>query len=91
MGHLIKPMGQLDQHFSVVQFFSDGHWSYVRRELPPEDAVHLAKRVTEGPLARTGDVARVIITDDSDFCVFEWQYGQGVTFPPTTQEMPMKR
>lgn len=27
-------------------------------------------------------VRRVIITDGDDFTVFEWKFGEGVTYPP---------
>jgi hypothetical protein len=28
-----------------------------------------------------GIIRRIIITDEDDFTVFEWRYGEGVTYP----------
>ena len=71
--------------FSVCQFFNDGSYEYVRRNVGAEEAVTAAKHYTENVAARMGMVARVIITDGGDYTVFEWKHGQGVTYP--TPEM----
>lgn len=68
--------------FNVVQFFPDGSHEYVSRNVGPEEAVTTAKSYTERPAAVLGVIARVIITDADDFCVFEWKRGEGVTYPP---------
>ena len=66
--------------FSVVQFFEDGSYEYVRRWVSAEEAVKAAKHYTTSVVARAGFVTKVMITDGGDFCCFEWQYGKGITF-----------
>ena len=68
--------------FNVVQFFDDGFHEYVRRGVDAKEAVEAAKFYTTNVVARLGlIVERVIITDGDDSCCFEWQRGEGVTFP----------
>jgi hypothetical protein len=71
-----------DREFSVCQFFADGSYEYVRRFVTAEEAVHAAKHYCTSVGARLGTTERVIITDGGDCCVFEWQHGKGVVFPP---------
>jgi hypothetical protein len=68
--------------FSVCQFFEDGSYEYVRRNVGPQEAVETAKRYSESVGAQIGTTRRVIITDADDFTNFEWKYGEGVTYPP---------
>jgi hypothetical protein len=68
--------------FSVVQFFEDETYEYVRRNVPAQEAVEAARHYCSSIGAQLGTTARVIITDSGDDTVFEWQYGKGVTFPP---------
>lgn len=67
--------------FSVYQFFPNGMCDCVAQNLDARTAVETAKSYTERPAVRIGVIARVIITDADDFCVFEWKNGEGVTFP----------
>lgn len=67
--------------FSVCQFFADDSYEYVRRFVPAEEAVSVAKHYTQSVGAQIGSTRRVIITDGGDHTVFEWKYGEGVTFP----------
>jgi hypothetical protein len=67
--------------FSVYQFFPDDTYEAVVRFVDPKTAVEKAKVLTETVGARIGTTRRVIITDGGDYCVFEWRYGEGVTFP----------
>lgn len=69
--------------FSVAQFFDGGAYEYVRQWIDAEEAVRLAREVTQRPGALIGAPARVIITDGGDETVFEWKFGQGVVFPPS--------
>lgn len=69
-------------HFSVVQFFDDDSYEYVRRYVGAEEAVKAAHHYTHNVATRLGLVARVIIEDGGGFTVFEWKRGEGVTFPP---------
>lgn len=68
--------------FSVYQFFADDSYECVRQNVEAEAAVLAAKHYCSSVGAQLGTTRRVIITDDGDCCVFEWQYGVGVTFPP---------
>jgi hypothetical protein len=68
--------------FRVVIYFPDGFWTEEGRDLSAEEAVKLAKRITQRPAVALGIIARVIITDPDDYCVFDWRNGQGVVFPP---------
>jgi hypothetical protein len=68
--------------FSVVQFFRDGSHEYVRRWITAGEAVHTARDYTRSVDTKCGFVAKVIITDGGDHTVFEWRYGEGITFAP---------
>lgn len=68
--------------FSVCQFFPDENYEYVRRFVSAEEAVEAAKHYCTSVGARMGTTTRVIITDGGDSCVFEWEFGKGITFPP---------
>ena len=68
--------------FSVVQFFDDDTHEYVRRRVDAQHAVETARHYCSSIGAKIGTTKRVIITDDGDDTVFEWQFGRGVTFPP---------
>ena len=66
--------------FSVCQFFEDGSYEYVRRNVDPKTAVEAAHHYCHSVGAQIGTTVRVIITDGGDCCNFEWQFGKGVTF-----------
>lgn len=70
-----------ENEFSVVQFFEDGSYEYVRRYVGAEEAVKTAQRYTDNVAVKLGITKRVIITDGGDCTVFEWKLGEGVTFP----------
>ena len=70
------------ERFRVVIFFPGETWHEEGSNLTAEEAVTLSKRITQRPAAALGIIARIIITDADDYCVFEWKHGQGVTFPP---------
>jgi len=74
-----------DREFSVVQFFPDGTYEYVRRFVTAEEAINVAKSYTTRPAAKIGVIQRVIITDGGDCTVFEWKYGEGIVFPTLEQ------
>ena len=67
--------------FSVCQFFVGGHYEYVRRFVPLEEAVTAVRHYTDNVAVKMGIVDRVIITDSGDCTVFEWKKGQGITWP----------
>lgn len=70
-----------EESFAVVLFFPDGSHVYERRNLDASAAVTLAKECSLRPAALAGLIPRIIITDDGDNTVFEWQAGKGVTWP----------
>jgi hypothetical protein len=72
----------LTEAFCVYQFIQGGLSERVREDVGPEEAVEAAYHYTHSVGAQLGFVERVIITDDDDYCVFEWKLGEGVTFPP---------
>jgi hypothetical protein len=67
--------------FSVVVFYKNDAYEYVRRFVDGRDAVETFKRMTESVDAHTGLVAKVIITDGGGFTNFMWEFGKGITFP----------
>lgn len=67
--------------FNVVQFFPDETYEYVRRGVTAEEAVEAARHYCSSVGARLGTTRRVIITDDGDYCNFEWRFGEGITYP----------
>jgi hypothetical protein len=68
--------------FNVVQFFQDGYYEYVRRNVTAEEAMLAAKHYCTSVGVRLGFTVRVIVTDEDDYINFEWKRGEGVTFPP---------
>ncbi len=74
-------LGVSDGEFSVVQFFADETYEYVRRGVSAPEAVGAAKHYAASVGARLGTTRRVIITDGEDFTTFEWKFGEGVTYP----------
>ena len=68
--------------FSVVQFFEDGSYEYVRKLVSAEEAMSAVKHYTSSMGVKMGFVKRVIITDGGDCCCFEWLHDKGVVFPP---------
>ena len=73
-----------DDRFNVVQFFPDGQYEYVRRNVTAKEAVAAAQHYTTSVGARMGTTVRVMVTDMLDQICFEWENGK-ITFP--TQQM----
>ena len=72
----------MTDEFSVWLFFPDGSHIAEGTWLEGEEAVRLAREVTQRVAAKTGMIAKVIITDGGDNTVFQWKHGEGVTWPP---------
>ena len=70
----------MSDEFSVCQFFRDGSYEYVVRNVGPERAVKTAHHYCHSVGAKIGTTTRVIITDGGDCTCFEWKHGEGVTF-----------
>jgi hypothetical protein len=67
--------------FSVYWWDPVGNFHDEIRWATAEQAVEVARSLTARPAAQIGVIRRVIITDGGDFTVFEWKFGEGVTFP----------
>jgi hypothetical protein len=67
--------------FSVYQWFADGSYEVVLKLVSDERAVRVAQQLTESIGAKIGITRQIMITDGGDSCVFEWKFGEGVTFP----------
>jgi len=78
-------MNEQKGEYSVVQFFKDGNYEYVRRFVSVEEAFSAFKHYTSSIAVKLGMVERVIITDGGDCTNVEWLKGKGIVFP--TKEM----
>jgi hypothetical protein len=68
--------------FSVWLWFDDDSHLLEADNLPPAEAVKLAKRCTERPAAIAGIIQKVTIVDEEDdTTAFLWEHGRGVVFP----------
>ena len=70
------------EEFNVIQFFKNGKYEYVRRNVPAVQAVDALKHYTDNVAVKLGLIEKVIITDDLDYTVAEWKHGIGFTYPP---------
>lgn len=77
----------MSSEFSVVQFFPDGQYEYVRRFVPAEEAVVAAKHYCTSVGAKMGTTVQVLITDGGDLTVFEWKREEGIVFPEERKGM----
>jgi hypothetical protein len=71
-----------EKEFSVVQFFEDNSYEYVRTFVTAQEAAKVAEHYIHSVAAKLGIVKRVIVTDGEDYCCFDWVNGKGVVFPP---------
>lgn len=67
--------------FSVMQFFPNGEYEYVRRYVDALTAFNAARHYCTCVGAKIGTTVRVMITDGGDYCTFEWNRAEGITFP----------
>lgn len=67
--------------FSVVQWFENGVYEYVRRNVDAETAVPVAIHYMTCIGARIGTTVRVMIEDGGGYCTLEWNRTDGITFP----------
>jgi hypothetical protein len=71
----------LNEKFSVCQFFPGGDSEYVRQNVTGQEAVESYKHYTTCVGATMGFTNRVIITDQGDEIVAEWLFAAGHVFP----------
>lgn len=68
--------------YTVYQFFDEDElYERIGSYDTADEAVKKAHFFTHNVAARVGLTVRVIITDSGDCIVFEWKFGQGVTWP----------
>jgi uncharacterized protein CbrC (UPF0167 family) len=72
--------------FSVFWYDPDGNYHRELSYVDAKTAVEFAHDFVKRPAGLLGIIQRVIITDGGDFCVFEWKYGKGVTYPEKVKE-----
>jgi len=70
-----------NERFRVFQFFEDGSYEEIRRDLGAREAVETAYFYCTNVAANVGITRRVIVVDSGDYTNFEWRYGIGVTYP----------
>jgi hypothetical protein len=70
-----------EETFNTVQFFEDGSYEYVRRNVSGQEAVEASHHYCTSVGARIGTTRRVIVTDSGDCTVFEWRFGEGIVYP----------
>lgn len=71
--------------FSVVQWFEDGQYEYVRTFVDEQEAAKAFHHYCRSVGAKLGMTKRVIITDGGDCIAAEWKFGEGVVFPSATK------
>jgi hypothetical protein len=78
----------MSERFDVWVWFPEGLHHRVGEGLEAEAAVRLASDYSRRPAARFGIIREIRIVDGGDDTVFEWRYGEGVTFPPRNVTPP---
>jgi len=68
--------------FSLWLFLPNGEYWPEARFVDARTAIRDACAFSQSPSAKLGVVREIMVTDGDDFCVFLWEYGLGVTFPP---------
>jgi len=79
---------EVDDRFSVIQYFTDGTYETVRASVAPEEATAAFNHYTNNVASRMGITSRVIITDGGDSIVLEWRHNQGITWPNPSNKEP---
>lgn len=69
-----------EELFTVWQISADDWCVKAAEGLPAKLAVDFAHWMTQRQEARDHEIQRIIITDESNDTVFEWKFGEGVTF-----------
>lgn len=67
--------------YSVYQFMNDEINEKLRQFVSLDEAMDVAFFYTNNVAAKVGITKRVIVTDGGDYCVFEWKFGEGITWP----------
>lgn len=74
-----------EELFTVWLISPDDWWVKAAEGLPAKLAVDYAYWMTQTQEAHADEIQRIIIADEGNHKVFEWKFGEGVTF--RTSEM----
>jgi len=74
----------MTNEFSVYWWDPAGNTHAERRFVPLEEAVEFAENFIRRPAATAGFIAKVMITDGDDCCIWEWVKGKGLVWPTPT-------
>jgi hypothetical protein len=78
----------MSEELFTVWLISSDDWPVKAVEgLPAKLAVAYAHWMTQTQEARDDEIQRIIISDEGNHTVFEWKFGEGLTF--RTSEMRM--
>jgi len=77
---LRKGSGLSEQLFTVWQVSSDDSQVIAAEGLPAKIAVDYAHWLMQTQEARDGEIQRITITNEGNYTVFEWKFGEGLTF-----------
>jgi hypothetical protein len=79
-------MTERDQVFDVCWWDKEGGLHREKTGVSAKTAVETAHSLTRRPAVQLGIIQTVMIIDRGDSCVFKWQYGQGVVWPPAKED-----
>jgi len=74
------------EEFSVYQFFPDDFSERVLHFVDFATAMRCAGQLARSVGGRMGTTRRIIITDGGDCLIFEWKFGEGITWPPDARQ-----
>lgn len=74
-------IGGTEGEFSVVQWFPNGQYEYVRRWVSAEEASMAFRHYISSVGAKLGTTTEVRVTDGGDCVNMEWIRNMGITFP----------
>ena len=75
-----------DEKFSVWQFHYRAH-ECIAASVSLREATTVAVKLVNSGEGRNGSITRILILNNGDCIVFEWQYIIGIVFPPNLKGM----
>ena len=79
-GVCVRDPALSEQLFTVWQVSSDDSQVIAAEGLPAKIAVDYAHWLMQTQEARDGEIQRITITNEGNYTVFEWKFGEGLTF-----------
>ena len=86
IGILVDKEIEPGERFNVVQYFADGSYEYVRKNILIEEAKDVLGSCIKSVGARMGTTVKILMTDMMDFTLFHWEHGKGIIFPILIKE-----